>query len=136
MLIGRDLRLPSDFLVGCPTDAPPSSEEYLQDVQAHFEVMHRSAREQVNLPTEKMKTRYDTRDTEHRFNEGDTVWFWNPTRYKRLCSKPPTATLIYAGKLQSPWDGPYTVLNRMNDIVVRIHNFLHICMKNPVPSNE
>ncbi|KFM68591.1 hypothetical protein X975_21039, partial [Stegodyphus mimosarum] len=56
-----------------------------------------------------MKTRYDTRVTGHRFNEGDKVWLWNPARRKGL-----------SPKLQSPWDGPYTVLNRLNDVVVRI----------------
>ncbi|KFM57553.1 hypothetical protein X975_18173, partial [Stegodyphus mimosarum] len=71
--------------------------------------MHRSARERVSLATEKMKTRYDTRATNHRFNEGDKVWLWNPTRHKGLCPK-----------LQSPWNGLYTVLNRLNDFVDRI----------------
>ncbi|KFM56688.1 Retrovirus-related Pol polyprotein from transposon 412, partial [Stegodyphus mimosarum] len=109
MLFGRDLRLPCDLLFGRPPDAPSSPEEYIQDLQARFEVMHNFARERVNLATEKMKTRYDTRATGHRFNEGDKVWLWNPTRRKGL-----------SPKLQSPWDGPYTVLNRLNDVVVRI----------------
>ncbi|KFM71099.1 hypothetical protein X975_15362, partial [Stegodyphus mimosarum] len=71
--------------------------------------MHNFARERVNLATEKMKTRYDTRATGHRFNEGDKVWLWNQTRRKGL-----------SPKLQSPWAGPYTVLNRLNDAGVRI----------------
>ncbi|KFM62548.1 hypothetical protein X975_20006, partial [Stegodyphus mimosarum] len=108
-LIGGDLRLPSDFLSDRLADAPSSPKEYIQDVQARFEVKHRSARKRVNLATKKMKTRYDTRATGHRFNEGDNVWLWSPTRRNRL-----------SPKLQSPWDGPYTVLNRLNDVVVRI----------------
>ncbi|KFM64846.1 Retrotransposable element Tf2 protein type 2, partial [Stegodyphus mimosarum] len=109
MLFGRDLRLPCDLLFGRPPDAPSSPEEYIQDLQEQFEVMHNVARERVNLATEKMKTHYNTRATGYRFNEGDRVWLWNPTRRKGL-----------SPKLQSPWDGPYTVLNRLNDVVVRI----------------
>ncbi|KFM74899.1 hypothetical protein X975_12864, partial [Stegodyphus mimosarum] len=74
MLFGCDLRLPCDVLFGLPPDTPSSSEEYIQNLQARFEVMLNFAREQVRLAMEKMKTRYDTRATEHRFNEGDKVW--------------------------------------------------------------
>ncbi|GFW52476.1 hypothetical protein TNCV_404041 [Trichonephila clavipes] len=45
-----------------------------------------------------MKTRYDTKATGHQFKEGDKVWFYNPTRRKGL-----------SPKLQSHWDGPYTI---------------------------
>ncbi|KFM67251.1 hypothetical protein X975_20912, partial [Stegodyphus mimosarum] len=79
MLIGRDLHPPSDLLFDCPTDAPPLPEEYVQDLQARFAVILNFARERVNLTTEKMKTRYDNRATEHHFN-GDKVWLWNTTR--------------------------------------------------------
>ncbi|KFM71818.1 Apical endosomal glycoprotein, partial [Stegodyphus mimosarum] len=109
MLFGRDLRLPCDLLFGRPPNASSSPEEYIQDLQARFEVMHNFARERVNLATEKMKTRYDTRATGHRFNEGDKVWLWNPTRRKG-----------FSPKLQSPLDGPYAVLNRLNGVVARI----------------
>ncbi|KFM68806.1 hypothetical protein X975_05746, partial [Stegodyphus mimosarum] len=109
MFIDHDLRLPCDFLSDRPVDAPSSPEEYIQDVQARFKVKHRSARKRVNLAASKMKTRYDTRATGHRSNEGDKVWLWSPTRRNRL-----------SPKLQSPWDSPYTVLNRLNDVAVRI----------------
>ncbi|KFM75477.1 hypothetical protein X975_06893, partial [Stegodyphus mimosarum] len=109
MLFGSDLRLPCDLLLGRPPDAPSSPEEYIQDLQARFEVMHNFARERVNLVMEKTKTRYDTRATGRRFKERDKVWLWNPTRRKGVCPK-----------LQSPWDGPHITLSRLNDFVVRI----------------
>ncbi|GFX63473.1 retrovirus-related Pol polyprotein from transposon 412 [Trichonephila clavipes] len=58
-----------------------------------------------------MKTRYDTKATGHQFKESDKVWFYNPTRRKGL-----------SPKLQSHWDGPYTILKIINDAVIRIHN--------------
>ncbi|GFV89409.1 retrovirus-related Pol polyprotein from transposon 412 [Trichonephila clavipes] len=108
MLFGRDLRLPCDLLFGRPPDTPSSPEEYVQNLQARFEDVHNLARERINLRTEKMKTRYDTKATGHQFKEGDKVWFYNPTRRKGL-----------SPKLQSHWDGPYTIL-KINDVVIRI----------------
>ncbi|GFW85400.1 retrovirus-related Pol polyprotein from transposon 412 [Trichonephila clavipes] len=63
---------------------PSSPEEYVQNLQARFEDVHNLARERINLRTEKMKTRYDTKATGHQFKEGDKVWFYNPTRRKGL----------------------------------------------------
>ncbi|GFX34452.1 retrovirus-related Pol polyprotein from transposon 412 [Trichonephila clavipes] len=109
MLFGQDLRLPCDLLFGRPPDTPSSPEEYVQNLQARFEDVHNLARERINLRTEKMKTRYDTKATGHQFKEGDKVWFYNPTRRKGL-----------SPKLQSHWDGPYTILKLINDVVIRI----------------
>ncbi|GFV78977.1 retrovirus-related Pol polyprotein from transposon 412 [Trichonephila clavipes] len=111
MLFGRDLRLPCDLLFGRPPDTPSSPEEYVQNLQARFEDVHNLARERINLRTEKMKTRYDTKATGHQFKEGDKVWFYNPTRRKGL-----------SPKLQSHWDGPYTILKIINDVVIRIRS--------------
>ncbi|GFT63842.1 retrovirus-related Pol polyprotein from transposon 412 [Trichonephila clavipes] len=77
MLFGRDLRLPCDLLFGRPPDTPSSPEEYVQNLQARFEDVHNLARERINLRTEKMKTRYDTKAPGHQFKEGDKVWFYN-----------------------------------------------------------
>ncbi|GFY06098.1 retrovirus-related Pol polyprotein from transposon 412 [Trichonephila clavipes] len=109
MLFGRDLRLPCDLLFGRPPDTPSSPEEYVQNLQARFEDVHNLARERINLRTEKMKTRYDTKATGHQFKEGDKVWFYNPTRRKGL-----------SPKLQSHWDDPYTILKIINDVIIRI----------------
>ncbi|GFX10686.1 retrovirus-related Pol polyprotein from transposon 412 [Trichonephila clavipes] len=109
MLFGRDLRLPCDLLFGRPPDTPSSPEEYVQNLQARFEDVHNLARERINLRTEKMKTRYDTKATGHQFKEGDKVWFYNLTRRKGL-----------SPKLQSHWDGPFTILKIINDVIIRI----------------
>ncbi|GFU41615.1 retrovirus-related Pol polyprotein from transposon 412 [Trichonephila clavipes] len=100
---------PCDLLFGRPPDTPSSPEEYVQNLQARFEDVHHLARERINLRTEKMKTRYDTKATGHQFKEGDKVWFYNPTRRRGL-----------SPKLQSHWDGPYTILKIINDVVIRI----------------
>ncbi|GFU75503.1 retrovirus-related Pol polyprotein from transposon 412 [Trichonephila clavipes] len=113
MLFRRDLCLPADLLFSRPPDAPLAPEEYIEKIQARMEEMH-LARERIGMTSEKMKTRYDARATGHDFHEGDKVWLWNPKRRKGL-------TL----KLQTNWEGPYTVLKRLNDIVVRIQKSPH-----------
>ncbi|XP_035211229.1 uncharacterized protein LOC118185474 [Stegodyphus dumicola] len=62
MLSGRDLSLLCDLFFGRLPDAP---REYIQNLQARFEVMHSFARERVNLATEEMKTRYNMRAAGH-----------------------------------------------------------------------
>ncbi|GFU12364.1 retrovirus-related Pol polyprotein from transposon 412 [Trichonephila clavipes] len=108
MLFGRYLHLPSELLFSGPLDAPLSSEEYIEKFQARMEEMHHLARERIGRASEKMKTRYDARATGHDFHEGDTVGLWYPKRLKSL-----------SPKLQTNWEGPYTVLKRLNDVVVR-----------------
>ncbi|GFU28983.1 kinectin [Trichonephila clavipes] len=76
--------------------------------------MHHLARERIGMASEKMKTRYDTRATGHDFHEGDKVWLWNPKRCKGL-----------SPKLQTNWEGPYTVLKRLNGVVVWIQKSPH-----------
>ncbi|GFS49285.1 transposon Ty3-I Gag-Pol polyprotein [Trichonephila clavipes] len=83
-------------------------------LQARMEEMHHLARERIGMASEKMKARYDARATGHDFREGDKVWLWNPKRRKGL-----------SAKLQTNWEGPYTVLKRLNDVVVRIQKSPH-----------
>ncbi|GFW68333.1 retrovirus-related Pol polyprotein from transposon 412 [Trichonephila clavipes] len=114
MLFGRDLRLPVDLLFSGPLDAPLAPEEYIEKLQARMEEIHHLARERIGMASEKMKTRYDARTTGHDFHEGDKVWLWNPKRRKGL-----------SPKLQTNWEGPYTALKRLNDVVVRIQKSPH-----------
>ncbi|GFV04281.1 retrovirus-related Pol polyprotein from transposon 412 [Trichonephila clavipes] len=114
ILFGRDLRLPADLLFSRPPDTPLAPEEYIEKLQALMEEMHNLARERIAMASEMMKTRYDSRTTGHDLHEGDKVWLINPKRCKGL-----------SPKLQTNWEGPYTVLKRLNDVVVRIPKSPH-----------
>ncbi|GBL87992.1 hypothetical protein AVEN_133667-1 [Araneus ventricosus] len=101
----RTLRFPCDILFGRPRDthsSPTNSEARLESVQA-------SAGDQVELSRERMKIRYDSRATDHHFKEGDLVWMYNPKRRRGL-----------SPKLQQNWEGPYTVVKKLNDVVYRV----------------
>ncbi|GFU62526.1 kinectin [Trichonephila clavipes] len=83
-------------------------------LHAWMEEMHHLDRERIGMASEKMKTRYEARATGHDFHAGDKVWFWNSKRCKGL-----------SPKLQTNLEGPYTVLKRLNDVVVRIQKSPH-----------
>ncbi|GBO43472.1 hypothetical protein AVEN_143143-1 [Araneus ventricosus] len=56
-----------------------------------------------------MKTRYDSGATGHHFKEGDQVWMYNPKRRRGL-----------SPKLQQNWEGPYTIVKKLNDVIYRV----------------
>ncbi|GBN61754.1 hypothetical protein AVEN_138751-1, partial [Araneus ventricosus] len=70
----RMLRFPYDILFGRPRDTP----SLLTNSEARLERVQASAREQVELSRERMKTRYDSRATDYHLKEGDLVWMYNP----------------------------------------------------------
>ncbi|KAJ8952786.1 hypothetical protein NQ318_008103 [Aromia moschata] len=71
--------------------------------------IHQFAREKLKIHSDKMKQRLDTTSTETAFKPGDAVWLYAPKRTK---GKSP--------KLQSNWEGPYTIIRKINDLVYRI----------------
>ncbi|GBO17450.1 Transposon Ty3-I Gag-Pol polyprotein [Araneus ventricosus] len=109
MLFGRTLRLPCDILFGRPSETPSSPNEYMKNLEARLESVHAFARERIKLASERMKTRYDSRATDHHFKEGDLVWMYNPKRRRGL-----------SPKLQQNWEGPYTIVKKLNDVVYRV----------------
>ncbi|GBM54890.1 hypothetical protein AVEN_158322-1 [Araneus ventricosus] len=82
--------------------------EYMKILEARLESVHAFARERIKLASERMKTRYESKATDHHFKEGDLVWMYNPKR--RRGPSP---------KLQQNWEGPYTIVKKLNDIVYR-----------------
>ncbi|GBN93126.1 hypothetical protein AVEN_203898-1 [Araneus ventricosus] len=109
MLFGRTRRLPCDILVGRSSDTPSSQSEYLNNLEARLKSVHAFARERIKLASERMKTRYDSGATGHHFKEGDQVWMYNPKRRRGL-----------SPKLQQNWEGPYTIVKKLNDVIYRV----------------
>jgi hypothetical protein len=75
----------------------------------HLHDIHQYARQNLKLASDRMKTRYDKLANSAGYEEGDMVWLYRPIRTK---GKSPN--------LQSSWEGPYKVVNRINDVVYRI----------------
>ncbi|GBN68757.1 hypothetical protein AVEN_221205-1 [Araneus ventricosus] len=109
MLFGRTLRMPCDILFGRPSETPSSPNEYMKNLEAHFESVHAFAIERIKLASELMKTRYDSRVRDHHFIDGDIVRMYDRKPWRSLSSK-----------LHQNWDGPYTVVKKLNYVVYRV----------------
>ena len=112
MMLGRHINLPIDLEIGGQpedTDEIPSPVEFLMRLKERMEVIHRFARENMKMASERQKKYYDLKARCHLYQRGDAVWLHNPTRRKGL-----------SPKLQRPWKGPYLVLDRLCDVTYRI----------------
>jgi len=54
-----------------------------------------------------MRKDYDKNKQLHKYSTGDLVWLHKPR-------------VGIGSKLQCPWDGPYAVVNCLNDVIYRI----------------
>ncbi|KAJ8944534.1 hypothetical protein NQ318_009697 [Aromia moschata] len=108
---GREMKLPIDLMLGRPLEETEerSLPEFVEDLRERMDRIHRFAREKLKIHSDKMKQRLDTTSTETAFKPGDAVWLYAPKRTK---GKSP--------KLQSNWEGPYTIIKKINDLVYRI----------------
>ena len=82
---------------------------YAWELVERLNAIHEYARQHLKVASDKMKARYDLMANSARFQEGGRVWLYRPLRTK---GKSP--------KLQSSWEGPYTIITRINDVVYRI----------------
>ncbi|XP_028417630.1 uncharacterized protein LOC114542077 [Dendronephthya gigantea] len=109
MMLGHEVRVPVDLVYGSPEYERKSSTQHVQSLQENLEVVHRFARENLELSYEKMRKQYNNDSSANPLEEDDLVWLFNPRRKKGRSSK-----------LTRPWEGPFTVVKRLNDLVYRI----------------
>ena len=111
LMFGRELRVPLDLLLGRPqADLEEQSYlEYAERLRASIATVHDFARDHQQAGSQRMKRRYDIRSKAFTFSKGELVLLYNPQRKK---GKSP--------KLSRPWEGPYVVVERLNDVVYRI----------------
>ena len=110
MMLGRELKMPIDLMFGRPEDEPPqTATDYASTLQEQLERVHEFARGHMQLMSNRMKQRYDSLLEYQPLEAGEAVWLHNPQRKKGLTPK-----------LQRPWQGPYIITKRINDLVYRI----------------
>lgn len=108
--LGRELTLPVDLQLGRRPDDQAIT-EYARCLQERLQYCHQAAKEALEKRAVEMKARYDAKSRIPTFKEGDKVWLHNPRRKRGLCPK-----------LQNDWEGPYTVVKKISDLVVRIQS--------------
>ena len=112
MMFGRTINLPIDLVIGHPDSnyiVPEYSSGYVFSLSKKLEKIHEFARKHIALSSNNMKRLYDRSKHFNSYNAGDAVWFYNPLRTKGLNPK-----------LQRPWQGPFLVTERINDVIYRI----------------
>ena len=110
LMMGHDLRLPIDLLIGRPEEEVRHVHStYAEDLQARLEQVHSFARTHMQLRSDFIKERYDSTSNCDRLEEGDPVWLHCPQRKKGV-----------SPKLTRQWQGPYLVTKRLNDTVYRV----------------
>ena len=109
LMLGRQVQLPVDILFGRPDPEPRDTSDYASDLRRRMERVHTFARDNIKLASERQKRLYDHRARRRRFKRGDAVRLHNPRRKKGVCPK-----------LTRPWEGPYIVLDCLDDMVYRV----------------
>lgn len=110
MYLGQDLRLPLDLLRGrSPSSREESEDSYVTKLRKKLDDIHRFVRQRLHIRSKNVKSWYDRRSRRIFFEPGHKVWLYNPRRFQGK-----------APKLQSPWEGPWTVVKKIGDVVYSI----------------
>ena len=111
LMLGREIRLPVDLTTGRPPDEglPTVATEYAVALQQRLVEAHTQVRNRLKLAGEAMRRRYDKGSRAVALEAGDKAWLHNPRRRKGL-----------SPKLQSPWEGPYDVIEKISEVTFRI----------------
>jgi len=109
VLFGRELRLPCDLKFGTPNEEHVEINDYIDELKEKLLSIHDLTRKKIRLASDRMKARYDLKANSAGFHPGERVWLYNPQRKKGR-----------SPKLAQEWEGPYTILSRLNDVVYRI----------------
>ncbi|XP_011860227.1 PREDICTED: uncharacterized protein LOC105557572 [Vollenhovia emeryi] len=110
LCFGRDLKMPLDLFRGSPPNSSTVtsgfSGDYLENLRRKLEEIHMEVRRRVDIGSSHVKVRYDRRVRQLHFKKGQKVWFYNPHRIKGK-----------APKLQRNWEGPYSIVRKLSDVV-------------------
>ena len=111
LMLGRELRTPALMALGQPPDGvdAPVGPEYARMLQDRLEVAHRFARKEQEEAGARQRRQYDLSARGRHFVPGESVWVYNPRRKKGRCPK-----------LDSHWEGPCKVLERVGAVVYRV----------------
>ena len=101
--------LPCDLKFGCRPGEEVAGEDYVHTLRQRMDDIHQRVRLNIQSASDRMKEHYDIQAEHGGYQPGKLVWLYNPQRRRGL-----------SPKLQSSWEGPYEVMDRINDVVYRI----------------
>ncbi len=107
LMLGREVALPLDIMMGPPPEAGPKCPvEYVEWVKAASTQAFDLARANLKVSAERQKRNYDADAGLPSFKVGDWVWHYYPPRARE--------------KLGKPWRGPFLITERVSDVNVRV----------------
>ncbi|KAJ1529581.1 hypothetical protein ONE63_006351 [Megalurothrips usitatus] len=112
ILFGRQMRVPQDVVHGIPPTGFPGADglqRYPAQLRERLDKIHRLVQSNTHSAAIRMKTHYDKYSTLTYFKPGDMVLLYN--RRRRLGK----TTKLYAA-----WEGPFVILDLLNDCIARI----------------
>ena len=133
MMLGREVHLPSDVVMGvaAPNTNASSPVAWVRQLQQTLSEVHQLARLHLRAAQRYQKRTYDLNLQKRSYNEGDVVYKRNEAFHKGRTRK-----------LESPWTGPYlvvrcrpplyTIRDRKRD-VVHHHDKLKLCQDRAIP---
>ena len=106
MTFGRPIYLPVDLVLGRvePESNYTNRSEYANKLSIKLSKIHEFARSQLNLSSQNMIREYNSKLHVNKYTPGSAVWVHNKNH----------------SKLGSKWEGPYTVTQKINDVLYKI----------------
>lgn len=108
LLHGREMRLPTDWITE-ELQQDLSEDDFVQEIKRRLQIAYKSTQENIQTRKESSKIQYDKKTKEKTFEVGDQVLLYCP-QVRRGRSR----------KLNSPWVGPYTVIEINSEVNVTI----------------
>ena len=113
LLFGREFCLPQDVAYGIPSGPSATVEEstYVRDLRQRMTSLHTIVRQKLGLVHQYQAHLYDSKAVPVTFAVGERAWLLVPAI--------PTGT---SPKLAKLWKGPFTIVERISDLVYRIRD--------------
>lgn len=109
LMLGREVRCPLDLTMEGPEDENECETDYAAELREKLRAAHDRVRHALELTTRRQKKNYDRNATERKFKVEEFVWLHNPAKKPGICKK-----------LTLPWEGPYMIVAKLSDVVVKI----------------
>jgi hypothetical protein len=116
ILFGRPMRVPLDLQHGLPPGdsvGANSFRDYPAKLRERLDKIHKLVRDNTQQAARRMKQHYDKFSTVVYFKPGDVVLLYVKRRVKGRTTK-----------LYAPWEGPYVIVDLLNDCIARIEQIL------------
>jgi len=113
LMMGREVRLPSELVYDCTTRANKedvvSYGDYVDFLKEKMNHAHQVARQHLAVTTKRHKEIYDRRQCLHKYEQGDFVWLLEESRKPGVMHK-----------LEMSYEGPFIVKQALSNVNFRL----------------